>query len=70
MAEVPEGFPTRLTDEELAESIEAWSAEYRETSDEDFEWAYANARAAELMRVPAAELIGRRLRGPGLERIA
>jgi two-component system, sensor histidine kinase len=30
----------------------------------DFEWAYANARAAELMGTPAAELIGRRLLGP------
>jgi hypothetical protein len=29
VAEVPEGFPSRLTDEQLAESIEEWSAEYR-----------------------------------------
>ncbi|HEX6014525.1 MAG TPA: PAS domain-containing protein, partial [Geminicoccaceae bacterium] len=30
----------------------------------DFEWAYANARAAELMRMAATELVGRRLLGP------
>jgi len=29
VAEVPDGFPSRLTDEQLASSIEEWSAEYR-----------------------------------------
>lgn len=29
MAEVPDGFPSRLTDEQLAESIEEWTAEYK-----------------------------------------
>jgi hypothetical protein len=29
VAEVPAGFPSRLSDEELAASIESWIAEYR-----------------------------------------
>jgi len=29
MAEVPEGFPTRLTDKQLVESIGDWTQEYR-----------------------------------------
>ena len=29
MAEIPKGFPSRLTDEALADAIEHWSEEYR-----------------------------------------
>jgi hypothetical protein len=29
VADVPEGFPSRLSDDELAEAIEQWSVEYR-----------------------------------------
>jgi hypothetical protein len=31
VAEVPAGFPTKLSDDQLAEVIEKWIAEYRET---------------------------------------
>jgi hypothetical protein len=29
VARIPEGFPARLTDDELTEAIEEWSSEYR-----------------------------------------
>jgi len=29
MARIPEGFPARLTDDELVQAIEEWSEEYR-----------------------------------------
>jgi hypothetical protein len=31
VAEVPAGFPTKLSDDELAGAIEKWIGEYRET---------------------------------------
>jgi hypothetical protein len=59
VADVPEGFPSRLSDDELAEAIEQWSVEYRTR--------YPNSKLPELAFINSAlqeqSNQSRRLRG-------